>query len=118
MINKFIRRLFGGAQAAPSNTSPLVLGSKQHAINPSLLSSNAVRVTNTLQQAGFKAFVVGGAVRDLLLGIKPKDFDVATNATPEEVKDNDVPDLPRVSLKYAAKGFADLRGLINALNEF
>jgi poly(A) polymerase len=39
-----------------------------------------------LQQAGFKAFVVGGAVRDLLLGIKPKDFDVATNATPEEVK--------------------------------
>jgi poly(A) polymerase len=50
------------------------------------LSSNAVRVTNTLQQAGFKAFVVGGAVRDLLLGIKPKDFDVATNATPEEVK--------------------------------
>ena len=86
MINKFIRRLFGAAHAAPNNTSPLVLGSKQHAINPSLLSSNAVRVTNTLQQAGFKAFVVGGAVRDLLLGIKPKDFDVATNATPEEVK--------------------------------
>jgi poly(A) polymerase len=86
MINKFIRRLFGGAHAAPSNTSPLVLGSKKHSINPSLLSSNAVRVTNTLQQAGFKAFVVGGAVRDLLLGIKPKDFDVATNATPEEVK--------------------------------
>jgi uncharacterized protein (TIGR00730 family) len=41
-----------------------------------------------------------------------------TTATAEEVKDNDVPDLPRVSLKYAAKGFADLRGLINALNEF
>jgi hypothetical protein len=41
-----------------------------------------------------------------------------TTATPEEVKDNDLPDLPRVSLKYAAKGFADLRGLINALNEF
>ena len=41
-----------------------------------------------------------------------------TSATPEEVKDNDLPDLPRVSLKYAAKGFADLRGLINALNEF
>lgn len=39
-----------------------------------------------------------------------------TTATPEEVKDNDVPDLPRVKLKYAAKGFADLRGLIDALN--
>lgn len=41
-----------------------------------------------------------------------------TTATPEELKDNDLPDLPRVSLKYAAKGFADLRGLIDALNDF
>lgn len=41
-----------------------------------------------------------------------------TSATPEEVKDNDLPDLPRVCLKYAAKGFADLRGLIDALNQF
>jgi uncharacterized protein (TIGR00730 family) len=41
-----------------------------------------------------------------------------TSATPEEVKDNDVPDLPRIRLKYAAKGFADLRGLIDALNRF
>lgn len=41
-----------------------------------------------------------------------------TSATPEELKDNDVPDLPRISLKYAAKGFADLRGLIDALNQF
>jgi poly(A) polymerase len=39
-----------------------------------------------LQQAGFSAFVVGGAIRDLLLGLEPKDFDVATNATPEEVR--------------------------------
>ena len=41
-----------------------------------------------------------------------------TSATPAEIKDNDVPDLPRVCLKYAAKGFADLRGLIDALNQF
>ena len=41
---------------------------------------------STLQEAGFKPFVVGGAVRDLLLGVKPKDFDIATNATPEQVK--------------------------------
>ena len=41
-----------------------------------------------------------------------------TTATPEEVKDNDLPDLPRVCLKYAAKGFADLRGLIDALNQY
>ena len=43
-------------------------------------------VTEKLQEAGFKAFVVGGAVRDLLLGLTPKDFDIATNATPEQVK--------------------------------
>ncbi|MGU4704039.1 polynucleotide adenylyltransferase PcnB, partial [Burkholderia cepacia] len=49
-------------------------------------SKNAVRVTDTLQQAGFRAFIVGGAVRDLLLGIAPKDFDVATDATPTEVQ--------------------------------
>ena len=41
-----------------------------------------------------------------------------TTATSEEIRDDDVPDLPRVSLKYAAKGFADLRGLIDALNQF
>lgn len=41
-----------------------------------------------------------------------------TSATPEELKENDMPDLPRISLKYAAKGFADLRGLIDALNKF
>ena len=41
-----------------------------------------------------------------------------TSATPEEVNDNDVPDLPRICLQYAAKGFADLRGLIDALNQF
>jgi len=41
-----------------------------------------------------------------------------TSATPAEIKDNDVPDLPRICLKYAAKGFADLRGLIDALNQF
>jgi poly(A) polymerase len=45
-----------------------------------------LRVCETLQKAGYEAFIVGGAVRDLLLGIAPKDFDVATNATPEQVK--------------------------------
>ena len=46
------------------------------------ISSCARRVTDGLQEAGFKAFVVGGAVRDLLLGLEPKDFDVATEAHP------------------------------------
>ncbi|KVE39874.1 polynucleotide adenylyltransferase PcnB [Burkholderia sp. TSV86] len=65
---------------------PTVVPASVHGIDPSLISKNAIRVTDTLQQAGFRAFIVGGAVRDLLLGIAPKDFDVATNATPTEVQ--------------------------------
>jgi poly(A) polymerase len=53
-----------------------------HGIDPNLVDERAVNVVSTLQQAGFEAYVVGGAVRDLLLGLRPKDFDVATNATP------------------------------------
>jgi poly(A) polymerase len=84
MIKKFIRRMLG---VKDNNANePDRLGPKEHGIDPKLLSPNAVRVTQALQEAGFKAFVVGGAVRDLLLGHKPKDFDVATNATPEQVK--------------------------------
>ncbi|HZG22148.1 MAG TPA: polynucleotide adenylyltransferase PcnB [Herbaspirillum sp.] len=105
MIKKLIRSILGRGKAAadaesaePAKKSrakagaaggkiePDVLGPRQHGIDPALVSSNAVRVTQTLQEAGYKAFIVGGAVRDLLLGIKPKDFDVATNATPEQVK--------------------------------
>ena len=65
---------------------PVMVPPSTHGIDAKLLSSNATRVTKTLQDAGFKAFVVGGAVRDLLLHVKPKDFDVATDATPEEVQ--------------------------------
>jgi len=86
MIKKFIRRILGTKAKETGPNKPVVLGPKEHAINPQLVSPNALRVTQTLQEAGFKAFVVGGAVRDLLLGIKPKDFDIATNATPEQVK--------------------------------
>ena len=85
MIKKLIRRILG-KKNADHRAEPDVLGPKEHRIDPQLLSPNAVRVTQTLQDAGFTAFVVGGAVRDLLLGVKPKDFDVATNATPEQVK--------------------------------
>ena len=86
MIKKFIKRFLGGKNKTDSHNTPVVLGPKEHGINPQLVSPNAVRVTQTLQENGFKAFVVGGAVRDLLLGVKPKDFDVATNATPEQIK--------------------------------
>ncbi|HEY8099200.1 MAG TPA: polynucleotide adenylyltransferase PcnB [Burkholderiaceae bacterium] len=86
MIKKFIRRILGSNKKNGDHTKPVVLSQREHRIDPQLVSPNAVRVTQTLQDAGFKAFLVGGAVRDLLLGIKPKDFDIATNATPEQVK--------------------------------
>jgi len=89
MIKTFIRRILGGKtkQAEPVDpTKPVVLGAQEHGIDSALVSANAIRVTQTLQQAGFAAYIVGGAVRDLLLSVKPKDFDIATNATPEQVK--------------------------------
>jgi poly(A) polymerase len=88
MIKKFIRKFLGVKDKQPVRdlTQPIILGPAEHGIDPKLLSSNAIRVTSSLQEAGFKAFVVGGAVRDLLLGVKPKDFDIATDATPEQVK--------------------------------
>jgi hypothetical protein len=58
----------------------------EHRIDPKLLDANAVRVVRTLKDAGYEAYIVGGAVRDLLVGLRPKDFDVATDATPEQVK--------------------------------
>ncbi|WP_027795773.1 polynucleotide adenylyltransferase PcnB [Paraburkholderia acidipaludis] len=79
----------GGSKGSAQNAdpaTPVILSADIHGIDPSLISKNAVRVTDGLQQAGFRAFIVGGAVRDLLLGIAPKDFDVATDATPDQVQ--------------------------------
>ncbi|MBV8626819.1 MAG: polynucleotide adenylyltransferase PcnB, partial [Paraburkholderia sp.] len=75
-----------GKKGAADPTTPVILCADVHGINPALISRNAVRVTEGLQQAGFRAFIVGGAVRDLLLGVAPKDFDVATDATPDQVQ--------------------------------
>jgi len=86
MIKKFIRRMLGGAAGQTASVQPKIFGPKEHGIQLDDVSANAIRVTQTLQKAGFKAFVVGGAVRDLVLGLKPKDFDVATDATPEEIR--------------------------------
>lgn len=91
MITKFIKRILRRdpmARHTQANHSgaPKCIPKKTHRIDPHLLSKNAVKVTDTLQQAGYEAFIVGGAVRDLALGIGPKDFDVATNATPEQVQ--------------------------------
>ncbi|ABZ75327.1 poly(A) polymerase [Shewanella halifaxensis HAW-EB4] len=57
-----------------------------HAISRRQISDNAIKVLYRLHKSGFKAYLVGGGVRDILLGLQPKDFDVVTNATPEEIK--------------------------------
>ena len=58
----------------------------EHSISRADISGGALKVLYTLKKAGFEAYLVGGGVRDLLLGREPKDFDVVTDAKPEEVK--------------------------------
>ena len=95
MIKKFIDKLFGKAGGAATDAQRVkksIFGQRQniavqdHGINPKLVDERAWDVVHTLKEAGFEAYIVGGAVRDLLVGLRPKDFDVATNATPEQVK--------------------------------
>lgn len=83
MIRKLLRRLVSGTTGA---TSPKIVPHSRHGVSRHAISACARRVTETLQEAGYSAYVVGGAVRDLLLGREPKDFDVATDATPERVR--------------------------------
>jgi poly(A) polymerase len=82
VIRRLLARLIPGRPA----TEPRVFGPDAHPVRRSQLSRGATDVTRKLQHAGFKAFIVGGAVRDLLLGIIPEDFDIATDATPEQIK--------------------------------
>jgi poly(A) polymerase len=69
-----------------SRPSARVIPRAEHSISRAAISPNALRVLYRLREAGYEAFLVGGCVRDLLIGITPKDFDIATSALPEEVK--------------------------------
>ncbi len=71
--------------AAPA-PAPRIIPRSEHTISRSHISPNALRVLYRLREGGFQAFLVGGCVRDLLIGMEPKDFDVATDALPEDVK--------------------------------
>jgi poly(A) polymerase len=68
------------------NPAPVIVPRAEHPISRANVSPYALKVLYRLKDAGFQAFLVGGAVRDLLLGLEPKDFDVATNAHPEQVR--------------------------------
>src|SRR5919108_471758 len=81
MIKRFIRRVLG---LADEQMQRVARGG--HGLAREALSPPAAKVCTVLREAGFQAYVVGGAVRDLLLGITPKDFDVATDARPEQIR--------------------------------
>lgn len=79
MLKKIVDRFFrtGKPQRIPA---------AEHGIDRRNVSRHAIKVCEVLQQHGYEAYVVGGAVRDLIAGVQPKDFDIATNATPEQIQ--------------------------------
>ena len=87
MIRKFLHKVFSRKTHACEAVAKLrIIPFKQHKIRRDQINGCALKVTTALHQAGYSAYVVGGAARDLLLGLIPKDYDVATNATPEQVR--------------------------------
>ncbi|GAB4212333.1 MAG: polynucleotide adenylyltransferase PcnB [Rhodoferax sp.] len=87
MIKRFINKLLGKSEPGkPKFGKRVELGVADHGIDPDRVDERAKTVVRTLKAKGFQAYIVGGAVRDLMLGLTPKDFDVATDATPEQVK--------------------------------
>ncbi len=86
MIRRIIDKVFGRKKSRPTQSGAQILPVSAHGICRDQLDDCALKTCETLAQAGFKGYVVGGAVRDLLLGKTPKDFDVATDATPEQVR--------------------------------
>ncbi len=85
MIFGFLKHL-GRQSKDESQKNRVLIYKNEHSIDPSKISIAANKAIKGLREKGYLAFIVGGAVRDLLLGLTPKDFDIATNATPEETK--------------------------------
>ncbi|WP_019883327.1 MULTISPECIES: polynucleotide adenylyltransferase PcnB [unclassified Methylophilus] len=88
MIKQLLQKVFRRRASANTHTqlpAAQVIQVGKHKINQKHISQAALKTCDQLQKAGFQAYIVGGAVRDLLLNHPPKDFDVATNATPEQV---------------------------------
>jgi poly(A) polymerase len=81
MIKRFIRRVFGLDMPGPQRVPQA-----RHRVTRNSISNSALKVCDLLAERGYSAYVVGGAVRDVLLDIEPKDFDVATDARPEQIK--------------------------------
>lgn len=77
----------GGPATKGNSSLPFsIIPRQEHEVSRKQLSDNALKVLYRLKKSGFDAYLVGGGIRDTLLGQKPKDFDVVTNAKPEQVK--------------------------------
>src|SRR6476646_2838256 len=81
MIKRFIRRVLGLESPGPQR-----MPHSRHTVTRNAISASALKVCDVLAERGYAAYAVGGAVRDILLGITPKDCDVATDARPEQIK--------------------------------
>jgi len=80
-IKNFVSRLFAATPHGPQR-----FARDQHGIDRRNVSRHAIKVCEVLHQHGYQAYIVGGAVRDLIVGLEPKDFDVATDATPNQIR--------------------------------
>ena len=86
MITDTIKRFVGQLFGQRANGGLQRTGKELHGIDRRNVSRHAIKVCEVLHQHGYQAYIVGGAVRDLIVGLEPKDYDVATNATPEQIK--------------------------------
>lgn len=78
--------MVSGKQQQPVQLEATIIPRAEHNISREKISDNALKVLYRLNNAGFQAYLVGGCIRDLLMGVTPKDFDITTNATPEQIK--------------------------------
>lgn len=86
-IIKLIKKLLRKTRTSqPPVDFSYIIPRSHHNLSKTDISANALKVLNRLNSAGFQAYLVGGSVRDLLLGKAPKDFDIATNATPNQIR--------------------------------
>ena len=88
-ISKAISKVFFKSKSVTTEDvvcSAKIIKRKQHRISRQQISPNALKVLYRLSKNGYSAYLVGGGVRDLLLGLEPKDFDIVTDAKPEQVK--------------------------------
>ena len=86
LVDKLRAFIPGNGKKKPRQYQRQEIPRDQHNLSRSMISEAARKVLHRLNKSGFEAYLVGGGVRDILLGGQPKDFDIATSATPEQIK--------------------------------